>query len=277
MLIKNIKVSVLVANFNKAKYIKRCLESLINQSFKNFEVIFFDDQSNDNSIYEAKKFEKRLNIKIIKNNKRKSKHGAYNQMNSYLEAFYHSKGEILLFLDSDDFFKNNKILKIVKFFLDKDNKKKEILFDLPYIFFSEKNIKLFEIKNRFCKKSWPRFSPQSCISIKRSYFLNILKNITFKKFPNIDLDFRIAVYSYFISKNFMFFKDYLTFYFQDPDGRASKYKFFSKNWWERRLEAFLFLNYILKKNKLLTIKSFDYFITINIVRLLSFYENKKII
>jgi glycosyltransferase involved in cell wall biosynthesis len=277
MLIKNIKVSVLVANFNKAKYIKRCLESLINQTFKNFEVIFFDDQSNDNSIYEAKKFEKRLNIKIIKNNKKKSKHGAYNQMNSYLEAFYHSKGEILLFLDSDDFFKNNKILKIVKFFLDIDNKKKVILFDLPYIFFSEKKIKLFEIKNKFLKKSWPRFSPQSCISVKRDYFLELLKNIKFYKYPNIYLDFRIAIYSYFVSKNFIFLKDYLTFYFQDPDGVSSKYKFFSKNWWERRLEAFLFLNYILKKNKLLTIKSFDYFITINIVRLLSFYENKKII
>jgi glycosyltransferase involved in cell wall biosynthesis len=277
MLIKNIKVSVLVANFNKAKYIKRCLESLINQTFKNFEVIFFDDQSNDNSIYEAKKFEKRLNIKIIKNNKKKSKHGAYNQMNSYLEAFYHSKGEILLFLDSDDFFKNNKILKIVKFFLDNDNKKNVILFDLPYIFFSEKKIKLFEIKNRFLKKSWPRFSPQSCITVKRDYFLELLKNIKFYKYPNIYLDFRIAIYSYFVSKNFIFLKDYLTFYFQDPDGVSSKYKFFSKNWWERRLEAFLFLNHILKKNKLLTIKSFDYFITINIVRLLSFYENKKII
>jgi len=277
MLIKNIKVSVLVVNFNKAKYIKRCLESLINQTFKNFEVIFFDDQSNDNSIYEAKKFEKRLNIKIIKNNKRKSKYGAYNQMNSYLKAFYHSKGEILLFLDSDDFFKNNKILKVVKFFLDQDNKKKVILFDLPYIFFSKKKIKLFEVKNRFLKKSWPRFSPQSCISVKRDYFLELLKNIKFNKYPNIYLDFRIAIYSYFVSNNFIFLKDYLTFYFQDTDGASSKYKFLSKNWWERRLEAFLFLNYILKRNKLLTIKSFDYFITINIVRLLSFYENKKII
>lgn len=275
MLKKNIKVSVLVVNFNKAKYIKRCLESLINQTFKNFEVIFFDDQSNDNSIYEAKKFEKRLNIKIIKNNKRKSKHGAYNQMHSYLKAFYHSKGEILLFLDSDDFFKNNKILKIVKFFLDKDNKKKEILFDLPYIFFSEKKIKLFEIKNRFLKKSWPRFSPQSCISVKRDYFLELLKNIKFNKYPNIYLDFRIAIYSYFVSNNFIFLKDYLTFYFQDPDGASSKYKFLSKNWWERRLEAFLFLNYILKRNKLLTIKSFDYLITLIIVNLLSFYENRK--
>jgi hypothetical protein len=184
---------------------------------------------------------------------------------------------ILLFLDSDDFFKNNKILKIVKFFLDNDNKKNVILFDLPYIFFSEKKIKLFEIKNRFLKKSWPRFSPQSCITVKRDYFLELLKNIKFYKYPNIYLDFRIAIYSYFVSKNFIFLKDYLTFYFQDPDGVSSKYKFFSKNWWERRLEAFLFLNHILKKNKLLTIKSFDYFITINIVRLLSFYENKKII
>ena len=62
MLITNIKVSVLVVNFNKAKYIKRCLESLTNQTFKKFEVIFFDDQSDDNSINEAKNFKRRLNI-----------------------------------------------------------------------------------------------------------------------------------------------------------------------------------------------------------------------
>jgi hypothetical protein len=85
------------------------------------------------------------------------------------------------------------------------------------------------------------------------------------------------VYSYFVSKNFTFLKEYLTFYFQDPFGASSKYNFFSKNWWTRRLEAFLFLNYILKKNKLSIIKNFDYFITLNIVRLLSFYGNRKII
>jgi glycosyltransferase involved in cell wall biosynthesis len=251
------------------------LKSLVNQKFKNFEVVFFDDKSNDTSIYEANKFKKKLNIKIIKNNNKKSKHGAFNQMNSYLQAFYHSKGDILLFLDSDDFFKNNKILKIVNFFSDSENKKQTILFDLPYIFFSKSKINLFKIKNKFLKNSWPRFSPQSCISIKRNYFFEILKKITFKKYPNIDLDFRIATYSYFVSKNFMFFKNYLTFYFQDPDGRASKYKLFSKNWWKRRLEAFLFLNYILKKKKLSTIKTLDYFITLYIVRLLTCYDNRK--
>jgi glycosyltransferase involved in cell wall biosynthesis len=277
MLLTNVKVSVLVVNFNKEQYINRCLESLTNQTFKNFEVIFFDDCSDDNSINEAKKFHRKLNIKIFRNKKKKMKYGSYNQMNSYIQAFYRSKGEILLFLDSDDFFKNNKVLKIVKFFLDKKNKKKKIIFDLPYIFFSMNKIKLFKIKSKIFKKSWPRFSPQSCISVRRNFFLEILNNVTFKKYPNIDLDFRIGVYSYFISNNFTFFKDYLTFYFQDPIGISSKYKFFSKNWWKRRLEAFLFLNYILKKKKLPIIKTFDYFITFNIVRLLSFYENRKII
>jgi glycosyltransferase involved in cell wall biosynthesis len=268
-------VSVLVVNFNKAKYIQRCLKSLVNQKFKKFEVVFFDDKSNDNSIHEVNKFKKRLNIKIIKNNNNKTKHGAFNQMNSYIQAFYHSKGDILLFLDSDDFFKNTKILKIVNFFSDRENKKQTILFDLPYIFFSKNKINLFKIRSKFFKSSWPRFSPQSCISIKRNYFLDILKNITFKRYPNIDLDFRIATYSYFVSKNFMFLKNYLTFYFQDPDGRASKYKLFSKNWWKRRLEAFLFLNYILKKKKLSTIKTLDYFITLYIVRLLTCCDNRK--
>lgn len=193
-------------------------------------------------------------------------------MNSYLQAFYYSRADIILFLDSDDFFKKNKIYKIVNFFLNNENK--SIVFDLPYIFFSRKKIRLFKIKNKFFEKSWPKFSPQSCISIRRKFFLEILKNVSFKKFPNLDLDFRIAIYSYFISNNFNFMKSYLTFYFQDPNGRASEYKFLSKNWWKRRLEGFLFLNYILKKKNLYTINSLDYFITLYVNRFFLFFSKK---
>ena len=63
-------VSVLIANNNKEKYINRCLKSLKKQTYKNFEVIFFDDNSSDNSIYEVKKNINELNIKIITNYKR---------------------------------------------------------------------------------------------------------------------------------------------------------------------------------------------------------------
>ena len=66
MKIKKNFISVLIANYNSEKYIKRCLNSLSRQKFKKFEVIFFDDSSTDKSLEFAKKFKNKLNIKVIK-------------------------------------------------------------------------------------------------------------------------------------------------------------------------------------------------------------------
>jgi glycosyltransferase involved in cell wall biosynthesis len=123
-------ISVLIANFNGEKYIKRCLNSLSKQKFQRFEVIFFDDKSTDKSIDLVKKFKNKLNIKIIKNYQNKTKYSAYNQINSYIEAFKLSKGEIIIFLDSDDFFKKNKLYEIFRFF--EKFKDKNLVVDLPY-------------------------------------------------------------------------------------------------------------------------------------------------
>ena len=71
MKIKKNFISVLIANYNSEKYIKRCLNSLSRQKFKKFEVIFFDDSSTDKSLEFAKKFKNKLNIKVIKNYKKK--------------------------------------------------------------------------------------------------------------------------------------------------------------------------------------------------------------
>ena len=68
---ENTLVSVLVVNYNKKRYIYRCLRSLELQTYKKFEVIFFDDKSLDGSIHEVKNFFKKLNIRLIVNNKRK--------------------------------------------------------------------------------------------------------------------------------------------------------------------------------------------------------------
>ena len=48
--------SVIIVNYNKSKYLKRCINSLNSQTIKNFEVIFIDDQSQDNSIELIKNF-----------------------------------------------------------------------------------------------------------------------------------------------------------------------------------------------------------------------------
>ena len=68
---KNFKISIIVNCHNGGKYLSRCLKSIINQSKKNWEVIFFDNQSTDNSkeIFEKFKdyrFKYFLSSKFIK-------------------------------------------------------------------------------------------------------------------------------------------------------------------------------------------------------------------
>ncbi len=67
----NPKVSVLIANYNNSIYLDRCINSVLNQSYKNIEIIFVDDKSSDDSIQVVKKYLKK--IKIIKIKKKKKK------------------------------------------------------------------------------------------------------------------------------------------------------------------------------------------------------------
>ena len=263
-------ISVLIANFNGEKYIKRCLNSLSKQKFQRFEVIFFDDKSTDKSIDLVKKFKNKLNIKIIKNYQNKTKYSAYNQINSYIEAFKLSKGEIIIFLDSDDFFKKNKLYEIFRFF--EKFKDKNLVVDLPYFWYSKNKLNFFKINNIKIIKLWEKFPPQSCISLRRSYFLKIIKNINIKKFPSVWLDIRILLYSYFVSKDYNLINKYLTYYFQHLNGASSIYKFLSFNWWLRREETFNFLFYILKKNKTPILFSIDYILTKFVNILISIYK-----
>lgn len=46
---KSFKISIIIPNFNNEKYIARCLESCIAQSYKNIEIIVVDDKSSDKS------------------------------------------------------------------------------------------------------------------------------------------------------------------------------------------------------------------------------------
>ncbi len=57
---KNIElVSIVVPMFNAQKYIKECIESIINQAYKDIQVIMVDDGSTDNSLKICKELKKR--------------------------------------------------------------------------------------------------------------------------------------------------------------------------------------------------------------------------
>ena len=255
-------VSILIASYNKEKYVKRCINSCLSQSYNNIEVIFYDDGSKDDSYNIAKNIK---GVKVFKNSKRKNlgKFNTYYQISSYNKAFSKSKGKYILLLDSDDFFKKNKVKEIVNYF--NKNKECNIIFDLPIYYYSKnrqvylKNI----IKSKNKKDIWPSFPiAGSCISFQRKFYKKYSRIINEKKFSMLTLDFRLAVISSNILGDFRLLNKNLTFYFQDKKGESySKFKKFNKNWWLRRKQAHDFMRKINKKGSMSFKTKSDYVFT----------------
>ena len=166
-------VSILINNYNKQNYCKQAVRSAISQNYKNIEVIFYDDGSDDNSLKNIIELKKRSSgkIKIIKNSKRGEIY-SFNQLNAITESVDKSKGQIICLLDSDDFFKKNKVKKVVDFF--SKNPKQEILFDRPSIYINNDAKKISTDNYYIRENKWPRFPPSSCISIKKSSLKKII-------------------------------------------------------------------------------------------------------
>ena len=247
------KASIVIANYNNSKYIENCINSLNSQTYNNIEIIFFDDNSKDNSVEIIKKFN---NVKIIEN-KNQTNFGSFNQMNAFKKAIKSSTGDIIFLLDSDDWFKNEKIEKIVNIFLNDKNKK--IIFDFPIIVKNNTNLYQKKMSNTF-KTYWGYIHPTSCISMRKSFVNKIFDSTLNENFPNIWLDFRVLLYAKYIN-NYEVIEQNLTFYRQTNENVSSKFKKFTKSWWQRRKEAHDYFFNFMKKNNLAYRKNLDYYVT----------------
>ena len=251
-----IKVSVLVANYNNKIYLKNCIDSILNQSYKNLEIIVIDDSSTDNSNEVLNKYKKK--IKIIRKREKKKGVGFYDQIISYYECFKKSKGEIIFFCDSDDYFKKNKISTIVKKFDSNENF--QLIFDLPIIK-KRNNYDNVKLKKKFFKTYWPYFPPTSCISLKRNIFSEFMKELRDLKFDYLWMDFRLGVFSKYYLKRIYYLNNNLTIYRQTNNNISSKFRYLSKNWWIRRNQAHEYIKLIFKRKKINHIKNYDYILT----------------
>lgn len=93
-----VAISIVIPVYNVEKYLKECLDSIIRQTFNDFEVICVNDGSSDNSLNILKEYApKDLRFKIISQEKR----GAGDARNNGLK---YAQGEFVIFLDSDDYF-----------------------------------------------------------------------------------------------------------------------------------------------------------------------------
>ena len=92
------KVSVIVPFYNVENYIEKCLETLVNQTLKDIEIILVNDGSKDRSIDIVNKFLKQYPEKIVYLEK---ENGGLSDARNF--GIPHAKGEYIAFLDSDDY------------------------------------------------------------------------------------------------------------------------------------------------------------------------------
>ncbi len=96
------KVSVIVPFYNVEGYIEKCLDTLVNQTLEDIEIILVNDGSKDNSILIAKKFLENYPKKIVYLEK---ENGGLSDARNF--GIPYAKGEYIAFLDSDDYVEKN--------------------------------------------------------------------------------------------------------------------------------------------------------------------------
>ena len=191
-MIKSDLVSVIVNCRNGEEFLETSINSILNQSYKNFEIIFFDNNSTDQSLEIIKK----INSEKIKIYQSKKLLKLYNARNL---AISKSRGKYITFLDVDDSWEVSKLEKQIEII-------KKDLSDVVYTNFwvINKKKKIFSSKTLPSKNLHIKFLKEYPICISsvmiKSYIFKDLK-IFFNDFYEIIGDFDLM---YKLSNNFKF-------------------------------------------------------------------------
>ena len=111
---KDYKFAIIVPNYNNAHgdhngktFLENCIDSILNQTYKNFELIIVDDMSTDKSVETVEKYvDKRIHL--IKNTRKRYNGGSRNVGIDYAKSI---NADYICFLDSDDWWKHDKVLE----------------------------------------------------------------------------------------------------------------------------------------------------------------------
>ena len=121
----NKKISVIVAVYNTEKYLDRCIESLLNQTYKNMELVIVEDCSTDSSRKLLKKYKGNKNIKVFYNRENR---GLSYSRNYGLKK---STGDFIGYIDSDDYVEPDYYEKLMSSI--KDNKSDIAICDIKLV------------------------------------------------------------------------------------------------------------------------------------------------
>ena len=137
---QNKLISVVIPTFNSEKYISKCISTVLNQTYKNFEIIIVDNSSSDDTLNIINSFNSnKIRIFNIVNNGNISK--------SRNVGIKNSNGLWIAFLDSDDYWEKNKLE-----FLSEKFDKYDLIFHDMWILKNKKIIRNFNFLSSQLKK-----------------------------------------------------------------------------------------------------------------------------
>ncbi len=205
-------VSVIVNCYNGEKYLKECIKSIINQTYKNFEIIFWNNNSTDNSERIISEFSDKR-IKIFKSNIKLDLGDSRNK------AIQKSSGELITFLDVDDWYLPEKLNLQVKIF--EKNKDIGLVFTNYYNYndiSKKKKVSNCEIlNNNISQHLLDDYSVGILtVMIKKELMIKNQFNVEYNFIEDFDLIFRLS------SKTKFYFIELPTSYYRYHEKNLSK-------------------------------------------------------
>lgn len=246
-------VSVIVPIYNTEKYLDNCIESIINQSYKNLDIILVNDGSTDKSKSICEKWMKNdSRIRIIN----QENMGAAMAKNTGLDSV---KGDLFVILDSDDILYEKNIEILYKYMkkvnadiiegsytidINEFNNVSIKYDDNKYIeiFNTEDALKELIISRKFHQTPWNKI-----------YKTDLLKNIRFPKGRYIDDEY--WTYKLFANAETVASLDNITYYYRQHNSSTM-----GRNYSVRRLDAIdaLYERYVFMKDKFPKLKNLAY-------------------
>lgn len=183
------KVSIVMPVYNAQRFLSQAIDSVLSQSYSDFELIMIDDCSTDNSFEILREYEKKdSRVSVFKNNK--------NRGVSFTRNFgvKKAKSDYIAFIDSDDMWTADKLEKQINLidkypdttlcytgsgFVDTNSVKSEFVFSVPYEVSFKKLLKqnVISCSSALVKKDWLIKFPMAHDNMHEDFatWLSILK------------------------------------------------------------------------------------------------------
>jgi len=182
-------VSVIIPTYNKSQYLREAIKSVLNQTYKNIEVIVVDDGSTDNTKEIVESFNDSRIIYIFQENK-----GPAIARSTGIKK---AQGEYIAFLDSDDLWLKEKLKRQLDFM--EKNSEVGLMGTGCYEITDKGKIigkKIFPIKNKILQKDLIKYNPfiQSSVMAKKEVFdkVGLWYDEKFRESEDYELWLRIA-------------------------------------------------------------------------------------